>query len=348
ERDAGGHLISSRGPGPVELRARSWLHANCAHCHRRHGGGSAPLEVNFDRALSEAALLWERPTRGDFGLTEARALVPGQPWRSVLNYRVSAIGSGHMPLIGAREVDKAGAALLWEWVAGLPVETRSEEPPLDPFDESQLASTSSAMRLAHAAATGALDDVGKKRAIEAGLSSPRPEVRALFERFRPPAERPLPRRHQAATILKLTGDPDSGSEILSPTGKLAVCFSCHRIGEAGVDFGPNLSDVGGRLSREALLESILEPSRTVLPEFALWTVETAKGEAVTGLMAEKTNEILTMKIGPEVSREIGLAEVIRQSPSAASAMPEGLADFLEPQEVADLLAALAALKSIGN
>ncbi|MCB1088401.1 MAG: c-type cytochrome, partial [Verrucomicrobiae bacterium] len=230
----------------------------------------------------------------------------------------------------------------------LPVETRSEEPPLDPFDESQLASTSSAMRLAHAAATGALDDVGKKRAIEAGLSSPRPEVRALFERFRPPAERPLPHRHQAATILKLTGDPDSGSAILSPTGKLAVCFSCHRIGEAGIDFGPNLSDVGSRLSRETLLESILEPSRTVVPEFALWTVEIAKGEAVTGLTAEKTKDILTLKIGPGVSREIGLAEVIRQSPSAASAMPEGLADFLEPQEVADLLAAMAALKAKGD
>jgi len=48
---ADGHLVASRGRGSLEKRARSWLHANCAHCHRRHGGGSTPLEVNFDRAL---------------------------------------------------------------------------------------------------------------------------------------------------------------------------------------------------------------------------------------------------------------------------------------------------------
>ena len=60
----------------MESRARSWLHANCAHCHRRHGGGSAPLEVNFERALSESAMLWQLPTRGDFGLTGARIIVP--------------------------------------------------------------------------------------------------------------------------------------------------------------------------------------------------------------------------------------------------------------------------------
>ncbi|MEM7012988.1 MAG: PQQ-dependent sugar dehydrogenase, partial [Verrucomicrobiota bacterium] len=72
-----GELASSRGRGSLERKSRSWLHANCAHCHRRHGGGSSPLEINFERDLSATATLWEKPTRGDFGLDDAHIFTPG-------------------------------------------------------------------------------------------------------------------------------------------------------------------------------------------------------------------------------------------------------------------------------
>ncbi|MCB1235375.1 MAG: PQQ-dependent sugar dehydrogenase [Verrucomicrobiae bacterium] len=350
ERDTGGHLVASDGPGPVEARARSWLHANCAHCHRRHGGGSAPLEVNFDRALSEAALLWERPTRGTFGLAEARAIVPGQPWRSVLNYRVSAIGGGHMPLIGPREVDEEGAKLLWEWVAALPAEKPSPSPdPIpDRFDPGQLADTSSAMHLAHAVATDTLAGNERDRAVAAGLASPVADIRALFERFRPASERPLPRKHDPETILKLTGDPGNGARLLSPTGKLAACFGCHRLGGEGVDFGPDLSDVGHRLDRRQLLESILAPSRSIAPEFGLWTVETKKGESASGFIVERTDDGVALKSGPDTILRFATDEISKTVPVPQSIMPEGQADFLEPGELADVIASLSAPREKGT
>lgn len=344
-RETGGQLISSRGPGSVETRARSWLHANCAHCHRRHGGGSAPLEVNFDRTLSEAALLWQAPTRGDFGLTEARAVVPGEPSRSVLNYRVSAIGSGHMPPLGSREVDEIGAALLWEWVASLPRETTRASEPVTSFTPASLADPSSAMRLAHAAASGTLEADERSRAIDAGLAAPKPEVRALFERFRPVAERPLPRRHDSTAILKLTGDPENGSRLLSPSGKLGACFACHRLGNDGLDFGPDLSEVGSRLDPGQILESLIDPSKKMEPGFQLWSVETTSGETLAGFLLERSNEKLTLKSGPGLVRSLTTAEVKTARPQPVSVMPGGLLDFLTTQEAADVVASLAVRKA---
>lgn len=346
DREEGGRLAPSGSNGSLERRARSWLHANCSHCHRRHGGGSAPLEVNFDRALSESALLWQAPTRGDFGLPGARAVVPGEPWRSVLNYRVAAIGSGHMPPLGAREVDEAGAALLWEWVAGLPRETEAPPPPLpDRFDPALLEDTASAMRLAHSLAVAkGWEESERQRAIEAGLASARGDVRALFERFRDPADRPPPRRHDPGTVLRLSGDPAAGAKLLSPAGKLAACLACHRVGAEGRDFGPDLTEVGDRLDRAGLLESLTDPSKVVTPGFALWTVETRDGRIRAGFSVERNPERLVLRTDPETLLRIPDGEIKSATPQPGSAMPAGLTDFLTDQELADLLAWLGSLK----
>jgi putative heme-binding domain-containing protein len=340
ERERSGRLLRSEGPGPVETRARSWLHANCAHCHRRHGGGSAPLEVNYDRPLSEAALLWQPPTRGGFGLSSPRLVVPGEPWRSVLNYRVSAVGHAHMPSVGPREVDARGAALLWSWVAAMPREEAIAEEAVAAFDESLLATPSSAMRLAHAVARGNWEAEERRRAVEAGLASPRPEVRALFERFRPPGERPTPRRHDPEAILSLAGDPERGAALLSPVGRLAACFACHRLGGEGLAFGPDLDGVGARLDRRSLLEALLEPSKAVAPEWVLWNYELRSGETLSGFVLRREGEGVLLRIAPGTERVLSDAEVLSAQPGKLSAMPEGLVADLSAEELADVLARL--------
>lgn len=344
ERDPGGRLAESRGQAPLETRARSWLHANCAHCHRRHGGGSAPLEVNFDRPLSETALLWQAPTRGDFGLTGAHAVTPGEPWRSVLNYRVASVGSGHMPPLGPREVDPHGARLLWEWVAAMPRETPVTTALPSEFDHSHLADASSAMRLAQALAGNAIPEPARGEAIGAGLASEKPEIRALFERFRDPSARPRPRTHDPGAILSRKGDPDNGAKLLSPAGKLAACLACHRIGGAGLAFGPDLDGIGSRLGPGAILESLLEPSRVIALEHRLWSVELTSGETLAGLIPERDADGFTLRSGPGLERRLAAAEVKRTVPQDLSAMPAGLIDALDPGEIADLLAWLAGRK----
>ncbi|MCB1205558.1 MAG: PQQ-dependent sugar dehydrogenase, partial [Verrucomicrobiae bacterium] len=342
EREKGGRLIASRGPGPLETRVRSWLHANCAHCHRRHGGGSAPLEVNYDRPLSETSLLWERPTRGGFGLDDPFLVTPGEPWRSVLAYRISATGSGHMPPLGSREVDEHGSNLVWEWIESLPRDPSAGPAPTVAGSSDAV---SPAMRLARDLAKDALPEEQRSTAIASGLASGKPEVRALFERFRPPSERPPRYRHKAADILSLVGNPDEGARLLQPSGKLAACLACHQAGGVGLAYGPSLDDVGARLDPREILESLLSPSKVIAGDYALWSVTMRSGEHHAGLLLKRDTAGILLRKGPGLDLTLPADSVVEMKPEVFSAMPEGLVDHLTSREIADLVAWLSTRKS---
>lgn len=336
--EARGKLTVSRDSGSLEKRARSWLHANCAHCHRRHGGGSAPLEINFDRTLTESVTLWQAPTRGDFGLSDARVIVPGQPSRSVLNYRVSTMGNGHMPPLGPREVHEHGAQLLWDWIKKMPIQQGTVN------DSIGYSDTTAAMESAHRIAIGDVTGKDRAKAITEGLSSPNGNVRALFERFRPPHERPQPKKLDPGRLLNLTGDAVAGAKLLSSTGQLASCLACHKIGKNGGVLGPDLTQVGSRLNRQQLLESLTEPSKTIAPEYRLWIVETKNGDAFSGFLIDRTEAGLTLKLATGQKKKIPADEIDSTKPQPFSLMPGELLDLLTEQEAVDLLAYLESLR----
>ena len=58
------------------------------------------------------------------------------------------------------------------------------------------------------------------------------------------------------------GDADRGRTIFI-SHWAAQCQRCHAIGGDGGEAGPNLQDVGGRMSSEKLLESIIHPQGEV-------------------------------------------------------------------------------------
>ena len=108
---------------PVADRARSWLHANCAGCHRFGAGGGVAAQFNFDQPLALSRTVDVAPGRGDFGIVGARLIAPGDPFRSTLFYRLNTEGAGHMPHIGSRLVDEAGVRLVRDWIRSLPAAT---------------------------------------------------------------------------------------------------------------------------------------------------------------------------------------------------------------------------------
>jgi uncharacterized repeat protein (TIGR03806 family) len=107
------------GPASVEERARAYLHVNCSICH--FPGGPTPVDMNLDFATPFAAarVCDVAPVDGDLGVDGAQRLAPGAPERSMLSLRMHAIGRQHMPPIGPRLVDEAGAALIDGWIRGL-------------------------------------------------------------------------------------------------------------------------------------------------------------------------------------------------------------------------------------
>ena len=72
-----------------------------------------------------------------------------------------------------------------------------------------------------------------------------------------------------------------------------TCQNCHRIGDKGIALGPDLSTIGKTRSREDLLDSILDPSRRIEPQYVSYNVETKSGRHVTGLLVKRdANEVV--------------------------------------------------------
>jgi uncharacterized repeat protein (TIGR03806 family) len=102
---------------PIEVRARSYLHTNCAICHVESGGGNARFQLRFTLPETELNLFDQTPQHHSFGLKDAKLIAPGHPERSVLLHRVSTRGEGKMPPLASTVVDEKGVKLLKDWIA---------------------------------------------------------------------------------------------------------------------------------------------------------------------------------------------------------------------------------------
>jgi putative heme-binding domain-containing protein len=117
-----GRLVNPHdSSGDLNARARSYLHVNCSHCHQFGAGGTADFDVRHDFPLEQTKTLDVRPVQGAFGIPDARILAGGDPYRSVLYYRISKIGRGRMPHIGSEIVDDRGVRLIQDWIRQLPI-----------------------------------------------------------------------------------------------------------------------------------------------------------------------------------------------------------------------------------
>ncbi len=347
----------------VAARARSYLHVNCAHCHRKHAGGSVLIELPIDVPLDRMHLVDALPSQGRFGIPDVRVVAPGDPYRSVLWYRMAKLGPGRMPHIGSTEIDAKGVSLIHDWI----LELRGASPakanpsPLDAVLDA-VASVDShdaacraadrllrnpcgALRLLYAIDTGRLPPERAAIVARHAASRETPAVRELFERFLPPDERTkrLGAVIRPDEILKQVGDAARGRRLFFETDGVA-CKSCHRIGDRGGSVGPDLTHVGSRQTRAQLLESILEPSRRIAPEFVTYLAETRDGRIHTGLLVAKDASHIVLKDAQGKTVRLASDAIESLVPQPKSLMPELLLRDMTLQQVADLLAFLASCR----
>jgi len=100
----------------LDDRARSYLQANCAHCHVEAGGGNSLMDLEFTTALKNMRVLDVKPQHHTFDISDARLLSPGHPERSVLLHRISTRDTGHMPPLATSIVDAEAVELLAGWI----------------------------------------------------------------------------------------------------------------------------------------------------------------------------------------------------------------------------------------
>ncbi len=176
-------------------------------------------------------------------------------------------------------------------------------------------------------------------------NSPLVEVRDLFERFIPEQERVkrLGDVVDRTAILALRGDRERGRFIFT-SNAAAQCKSCHKAGDVGETIGPDLTRIGTKYNKLTLLDQILEPSKTIEPQYTTYLLETKDGRVVSGLAVERTKDAVVLKDAQGKTIEVASAEIDRLVPQPRSLMPELLLRDLTAQQVADLLEFLASLR----
>jgi uncharacterized repeat protein (TIGR03806 family) len=103
----------------LEQRARSYLHANCAFCHRPQGPGRGAADLRFSRTLKGTRLCEGIPETGDLGIADAKLVVPGDPSRSLISVRMHRTDDARMPPIASAIVDPTGTSVVDAWIESL-------------------------------------------------------------------------------------------------------------------------------------------------------------------------------------------------------------------------------------
>ncbi|MEJ1242299.1 PVC-type heme-binding CxxCH protein [Chryseolinea sp. T2] len=119
----------------------------------------------------------------------------------------------------------------------------------------------------------------------------------------------------------------------------ATCFTCHKIGSEGGQFGPDLTSIQRDRSTHDLLEAIVYPGASFVREYETYKVQTANGEH-TGIVKSKTPDEVILATSLQSSIRIPKSDIKSTVLSDVSMMPQGLDKLLTKKELADLMAFL--------
>jgi hypothetical protein len=128
-------------------------------------------------------------------------------------------------------------------------------------------------------------------------------------------------------------DPAKGRAVFQQ-----ACAICHRLGDEGMDVGPNLTGIGLHPPGDLLLH-ILDPNRMVDDERRAWALTLRDGSQVIGLIASENTAGITLRLPGGVDRLIPAADIAKREPRAQSLMPEGY-ESLGAEGLRNLLAYL--------
>jgi len=179
------------------------------------------------------------------------------------------------------------------------------------------------------------------------------EKRSLAELLKQPTPAQAPPVPPRKFVKQWTVDELVAAVEAAPAGRdfskgeaafaAASCLKCHRFRGEGGSTGPDLTGVGRRFSARDLVESIVEPSKTVSDQYQATIFELKDGRTVIGRVANMhadTLNIVTDMLNPGGFTNIKRSDVEETRSSTVSMMPAGLLDTFTQEEILDLAAYL--------
>ncbi len=142
-----------------------------------------------------------------------------------------------------------------------------------------------------------------------------------------------------ASLVSLTGNPESGKAVFNGT-----CTVCHQVNNNGINFGPDLSEIGAKLSKEALYKAVLQPDEGISFGYEGYVFKLKDGNQLLGYVTSETKDELSVKMmGGSVSR-VKKSDLVQKKAYEHSLMPAGLVSSMQQQQVVDLIEYMARLK----
>jgi putative membrane-bound dehydrogenase-like protein len=124
------------------------------------------------------------------------------------------------------------------------------------------------------------------------------------------------------------------------------CYRCHEVDGRGGRSGPDLSRLAKGMDRRRLVQSILQPSLEIAPQFVAWSVARTDGTVFTGVLMGETSEgALTFADSEGRTIIVKKEEIEERKPQSNSIMPDNVARTLTLQDFRDLLAFLLERRS---
>jgi putative heme-binding domain-containing protein len=169
------------------------------------------------------------------------------------------------------------------------------------------------------------------------------EIRAKAAGLSSVAETPnAPPLPPIRELAAMKGNAARGAEVFKR--ETVGCAKCHQVHGFGADVGPNLSEIGTKLAKEAIYEAILDPSAGIAFGYEAWEIELKNGDEAYGLMASQTSDEIAIKAPNGIITRHKKSDIARQTQQKTSLMPGGLARTMSQQDLVDLVAYLASLK----
>ncbi len=132
------------------------------------------------------------------------------------------------------------------------------------------------------------------------------------------------------------------------SSKLGGCAMCHRAQGIGHTAGPNLSTISNASDANYLLESLLQPSRNIAPQYQTFLIKTSDGQSRAAFELNERGGTHTYIDLAGKTFEVKIDDIVSRTTLPVSIMPEGLVGKLTDEEVRDLVAYLRSLGSAAS
>ena len=143
----------------------------------------------------------------------------------------------------------------------------------------------------------------------------------------------------ARRALQTKGDAERGKGLFAAQS----CRACHTDADGQTPKGPHLMDIGKRYSPAELVESILKPSAKIAQGYEAYLFAMVSGQTLTGFVVSEGAATVQIRESSGEVHELKRTDIEERRRQEPSAMPEGVAGNLTPEQLADLIAYLQSL-----